>query len=278
MQRERLLTVRRSPRAVPFSQTPVPRWAEPPPTRNLQHLDALVDDFFESPRASKKEGAREILQLMLHACYAEGQPFGGWWPSRGCIEVYTYGPLGLGWGDATALRCVGSFFRYAFERDALSASELLWLLSGLEEARRGRGYAPQVIQLPDTSEFHEARLTWAICEATRLAGKAGRATGQSAEATQEMVEPLCLAAVMLAAEDGVPVRFEQLEPEAYRERALRHTQSRGRRDVVRYVDSRMLPTLAFALERLTHAYAIHPERAAELAAGLRLLASCAAAS
>jgi hypothetical protein len=246
---------------------------QPPAPRSLRHLDGLVDDFFASGRASKKRGAREVLGLMLDACHAERQAFGGWWPIRACIEVYTYGPLDCGWGQASALRFMGSFFRYAHERDALSPRELLWLLCMLEEARRGRGHQPHVVKLPDTPAFREARLVWARCEASVLAERAGKATGQSKQATQEMVEPLCLAAELLAAEDGVPLRFEVLDPEAYYEKALSHARAHGRTNAERHVRFCTLPTLASTVERMAHAHAIDPESAAELAAALHALAS-----
>lgn len=278
MQTERRLSARRTQRADPMTESgPISRrdpepfeFAEPPQPRCLRHLDELVEDFFASPRGSRKAGAREVLKYMLDACHAEGRPFEGWWPSFGCIQVYTYGPRG--WGNASALRCVGSFFRYAFERDAVSPSELLWLLCGLENARRGTGCAGRIIDLPDTDAFHEARLCWALYEATRLAWRAGKATGQSAAAVEEMVDPLCLAGVMLAAQDGVPLRLERLEPEAFLSLALTRAAEDGGKHALRDVYFRTLPNLATALEHMAHAYAITPARAEELADELRALA------
>jgi len=244
---------------------------EPPEARSLRDLDALVDDFFASPRASRKPGARRVLLQMLHACHAEGRPFQGWWPSWGCIQVYTEGVRG--WGNASALRCVGGFFRYAFERDALSSTELLWLLCGLENARRGVGFPARVVEVPDTPAFHEARLGWALWEASRVVSTVALATGRSIDAMEEAFEPVSIAGVMLAAQDGVPLRFDKLDAEGFALQALDHAHTRGRVHPRRHVDYRVLPVLASILEHLPQAHAISAMRAEELAADLRALAA-----
>lgn len=272
MRSQRMLAGRRQQRAVPDRRATErrSRLLEPPAPRRLRHLDALVDDFLAS-RPKRKAGTRHILEIMLHACHSEGRPFDGWWPSWGCIQVYTVGPRG--WDNASALKCVDSFFRYAFEREALEPTELLWLLCGLENARRGAGCPARVVEVPDTAAFDEARYVFAFYEATRIALSAGQATGQSLDAAKRVADTLCLVAVALAERDGVPLRFDEVESEAVLELALARAAENPKPHSVWDVYFRALPDLASALERLTHVCAISPQRAEELAAELRALAT-----
>lgn len=258
----------RSPYSRPLRASSAPAAPlNPPRPRDLSGLSAHLAAFTAGAPARDRAETNLALRLMLDACRKEGRPFEGWWPGFGAIRVHEVGELSR-WSDARVFELTGSFFRFAHERGALDAAELVWLLANLEETRRGLGLPAEVVELPMTPEFDAARMGYACQQAARLSATANLALGRLDERADDL-DPLLIAGMHLAMRDGVPVRFERLEPRTLLERV--DTSSEQGAGALIY--AKLLRPLARALERLPHVQALGTERAAALAEELRALAA-----